>query len=417
MADTPTHEGEASVLDGQSVPTPPTTPPAAPLPRLSGALTSVLWALFFSAIIGGWLASGEINIGGQRQSETTGANTPSAADAPRASAPQNDLFRVRVRTTSAQPRPVTLVLRGRTEVEARVSVRAETAGRITKEPQAKGSTVKATALLCQLDAGTRDASVLEARARVAEAEAAFAASRRLRARGFTSELKSMSDRSALDGAKAQLLRAERDLANTTIKAPMGGVIEHRARLGDYLAVGGECARVVRLNPLLITASLAERDSMRVSVGTPVSATLVTGETVEGTLSFVSPTSDPATRTFRIEAKVPNPGNTLRDGVTADVTVRLESEPAHLLAQSTLSLADDGRIGIKAVDDGDRVVFLPVSILGDARDGLWVSGLPEKVRVITVGHEYVVDGQRVEPVQVRKTALSTFDTTRSATLSP
>jgi multidrug efflux system membrane fusion protein len=37
------------------------------------------------------------------------------------------------------------------------------------------------------------------------------------------------------------------------------------------------------------------------------------------------------------------------------------------------------------------------VLAQERDGTWVTGLPETVTIITVGQDFVVDGQRVEPV--------------------
>ena len=40
----------------------------------------------------------------------------------------------------------------------------------------------------------------------------------------------------------------------------------------------------------------------------------------------------------------------------------------------------------------------MSILGDDRDGIWVGGLPDQVEIITVGQDYVLHGQKVEPVR-------------------
>jgi multidrug efflux system membrane fusion protein len=71
----------------------------------------------------------------------------------------------------------------------------------------------------------------------------------------------------------------------------------------------------------------------------------------------------------------------------------------LISPSVLALADDGTIGVKVVDDDDVVRFLPITIVADRPDGIWVAGIPDKARLITVGQDFVVDGETVKPVTV------------------
>ena len=120
---------------------------------------------------------------------------------------------------------------------------------------------------------------------------------------------------------------------------------------------------------------------------------VAGDEADGTVTFISSVADTSTRTFRVEAEIPNPGNKLRDGLTASATVNLGTVPAHILPQSVLTLDNNGTLGIRAVED-DMVVFHPVTILKDTREGVWITGLPPSVDVITLGQEYVEAGQIV-----------------------
>jgi multidrug efflux system membrane fusion protein len=55
------------------------------------------------------------------------------------------------------------------------------------------------------------------------------------------------------------------------------------------------------------------------------------------------------------------------------------------------------VGVKAVDDHDRVQFYPIEIVDSSNAGISVEGLPEEVRVITVGQGFVSVGERVVPV--------------------
>ncbi len=56
------------------------------------------------------------------------------------------------------------------------------------------------------------------------------------------------------------------------------------------------------------------------------------------------------------------------------------------------------MGVRAVDARNKVVFYPVTIVQDAREGMYVTGLPLKVDIITTGQEFVKSGDVVKPVQ-------------------
>ena len=64
--------------------------------------------------------------------------------------------------------------------------------------------------------------------------------------------------------------------------------------------------------------------------------------------------------------------------------------------STVSLSPEGRLGVKTVDDEDRVVFNAIEIVRAEIDGIWVTGLPETARIITVGQGFVNAGEIVAP---------------------
>jgi multidrug efflux system membrane fusion protein len=59
------------------------------------------------------------------------------------------------------------------------------------------------------------------------------------------------------------------------------------------------------------------------------------------------------------------------------------------------LQDDGTIGVKALDLNNTVVFYPIQKVKDTIDGMWVSGLPNEVKLIISGQEYVSSGQLIE----------------------
>lgn len=358
---------------------------------------SYILAALMAAGIAGWMLSGEFVIGGQADRAGEAA-APAGAGAPAKDRQEKQPFRVQVSTLSASQRVAELVVRGRTEAEARVQIKAETTGLVEAMPFAKGSQVKTGDVVCRIEVGAREIKVARARAEVAKAELEFEAANRLSEKQYASETRVRTNKAALDAAKAMLADAELELKRTKLRAPFDGVIEEEnAEIGSYLNTGTACVTISARDPLLVVGQVSERDVAALDEGMTGHATLITGEEIEGKIRFIAPSSDPATRTFRVELEVPNPGNRLRDGVTAQMRIALEPVSAHNMPSSYLTLDDRGRVGVRSVTEANVARFIPVKIIGDSSEGVWITGLPDTVTVITVGQDYVTDGETVEPV--------------------
>ena len=332
-----------------------------------------------------------------------------------------------------------VVLRGRTEAAREVTVAAETSGQVVSEPIRKGARVEEGDVLCQLDPGTRastlaeaEARLVEAQGRVPEAEAALTeanarvreaeinvnAARQLSQDGFASETRLVSAEAAAEAAQAGVSRAntaltsaqagietaqagvaaaEREIERLTITAPFAGLLEtDTAELGTLMQPGSPCASIVQLNPIKLVGFVPEANVDKVEVGAPAVARFTTGATAEGEVTFLSRSGDDTTRTFRVEISVPNDDQSIRDGQTVEVTIASAGQTAHLLPQSALTLDDEGHLGVRTFGEDRVTQFMPVQMLRDTVDGVWVAGLPETVNVIVVGQEFVTEGVPVEP---------------------
>ncbi|MGI9407185.1 MAG: efflux RND transporter periplasmic adaptor subunit [Hyphomicrobiaceae bacterium] len=368
--------------------------------KASSGVPSVVWAILIALGIGGWLLSGPMGPwASEKQTASLGKDatgSDSTADRTGRNAEKTPaLFEVSTRILKAEPRAAKLVIRGQTKAEARVQVRAETAGIVEAVSSKKGQLVQEGALLCKIDIGARHATLLEAKALRTQAEADHKASSALVRKGHVGALRNVADKAKLDAAKAAYERAQIDLENIEVRAPFRGIIEDQpAKTGDYLRQADVCATLVRMDPVLLTGAVSERDVAKLKVGVTVSGELVTGRTVTGKITFVSPSSDATTKTFMIEAEVPNAEHLIRAGVTADIVIPLKSTSAHRVAASILSLNDAGEVGLRIVDANNTVRFQPVRILSNEKDAVWVAGLPPEPQVITIGQEYVSEGQKV-----------------------
>jgi multidrug efflux system membrane fusion protein len=90
-------------------------------------------------------------------------------------------------------------------------------------------------------------------------------------------------------------------------------------------------------------------------------------------------------------------------MTAEMRLAADVVAVHFLSPALLSLDEAGTVGVKSVDDRDRVEFHPVEIVNSTDQGISVSGLPDEIKLITIGHGFVRPGDLVEPTIVPPSA--------------
>jgi multidrug efflux system membrane fusion protein len=290
-----------------------------------------------------------------------------------------------------------VIVSARTEPNRTVELRAETDGRVIALGAERGAAVRAGERIVGLDVRDRQARLDEARALIAYAEQQFEAARTLQAQQFVSETQIAELVSRVASARATLEQIELEVANTTIAAPFAAVLQERmVELGDYVNAGDSVAELVDTDPMLVVGEIGERDVHALDVGDVGFARLVGSSPLEGRVRYLAPVADPSTRTFRVEVAIANLDGRLRAGMTAQLRLAAGEISAHVLTPALLTLDDSGTIGVKSVDAQNRVAFHPVEIAASSPDGISVTGLPDELRLITIGQGYVRAGDLVEP---------------------
>ena len=155
-----------------------------------------------------------------------------------------------------------------------------------------------------------------------------------------------------------------------------------------------CGQVVDYNPILVIGQVSEQEIKKIKSDIQGYAVLSTGEKLDGLLSYVSKTADSKTRTFRIELEINNSNFEIKDGITAELFIPTKTVQAHLIPPSSLTLDSEGKIGIRHISTNNEVIFSDVEIIGDEKELIWVTGLPEEITLITIGQEFVIEGQKV-----------------------
>ncbi|EFL90626.1 efflux RND transporter periplasmic adaptor subunit [Ahrensia sp. R2A130] len=343
------------------------------------------------AAIGGWMFTGNLILGGQGD----GSSEPIAD---REAKRVTEAFRVRVTELQPTERVSNLSVRGRTEADATISVRAETGGTVEQRLVSKGDTVKAGDLLCVIDQGIRQTTMIQAQARLNQAQADFDATNQLVERGFATRTKLRELQAGLNAAEAAVASAKQEMSRTEIRATTAGLVQSpTAQVGDNLAPGGVCVTLLDTDPMLFTGQVAEANVVALTEGMKAEVELIGGVKVPGKLSFISPAADAATRTFGIEIELQNSDRMIRDGLTAEASIPLAATQAYQLESAWITLADDGEVGVRAVDTDNKVSFHPITILAQDQTGIWVSGLTPGLKVITLGQNFVAAGETVEAV--------------------
>jgi len=342
------------------------------------------WAGGIAILVGLWVATGMFN--------SQAAQAPASDIVDKPTTP-----RVRVSQSVASERDATVIIRGRTQAKNEVDVRAEVEGVVQAIHFDKGDRVKKGDTLCEIRLNDRGAKVAQAAALVAQTQKELQVAQDLYKQGFRSKTQLAQSEAAYAQAQAGLATMNVALANTRIKAPFDGIVDDRyVNAGDYMRPGDKCEMVIAPEPFLATGTVSEQDVGGISLGDLATVKLVTGENVTGKVSFVADRADQMTRAFRIEVELPNPDAKLRDGVSAEINIAVRKVKAHHISPGIMVLSDKGAVGVRVVQNG-IVAFMPVRVLSEDATGAWITGLPDTVTFITVGQEFVNDGQRVEPV--------------------
>ena len=249
-----------------------------------------------------------------------------------------DLFNVETLLSKATEYQPLIKLKASTKSEKRINVKAKTSGEVVKIGAIQGAYVQKDTVLCSL-------GVVE-------------------------------------------------LNRTEVKAPFSGFIEQIVKPGNFLERGQICATIIQLDPITLIAGVPEYDINKVRIGQNVFVELVTGQKINGKLTFVSKSASPDTRTFSVESQIENSDGKVKDGLTAEISIEIDKVMAHKISPSILLLNDEGKLGIRIVNKGKYANFVEIIILEDSEEGLWVTGIPEEVEIIIQGQGFVENGQEV-----------------------
>jgi multidrug efflux system membrane fusion protein len=276
-------------------------------------------------------------------------------------------------------------------------MRAEASGDIAEVLVSKGQDIAAGDAIARFDPTNNQADSNRAAQELAQAQREFDNAEQLLERGVGTADRVSQSRAKLASAQAEVIAVEQTAASLTITAPFSGRIETLdLDAGEFVSAGTDVGRIVDITPLTVAIQVPQQSLTRLAVGQPASVRFITGEEREGVVTFVGTSAASETRTFLAEIEVANDDGMIPAGISAEVIIPTGEVTAHFLAPSIVSLDAEGTLGVKTVASDNTVEFYPIQIVKAQIDGIWVTGLPGTVDVITVGQGYVNEDETVTP---------------------
>lgn len=277
------------------------------------------------------------------------------------------------------------------------ALRAEISGDVAEVFVAKGQDVSAGDVIARFDPASNDAEANRAAEELIRAQREFDNAEQLLERGVATQDRVTQARATLASGQAQVIAVQQAAEALTITAPFDGRIETLdIDEGEYVSAGTDVGRLVDITPLTVAIQVPQQSLTRLAVGQPATVRFITGEEREGTVTFVGTSAASETRTFLAEVEVANEDGAIPAGVSAEIVIPTGEATAHFLSPSIVSLDTEGNLGVKTVDADDVVAFYPIQIVKAQIDGIWVTGLPETVDIITVGQGFVNIDETVAP---------------------
>ena len=287
---------------------------------------------------------------------------------------------------------------GETQAGRVGKITSQTSGEVTSILKSNGDFVKKGEVIVKVDPSDLKIQLSSAKALQQQRRLEFEANQSLQKQGLQNKTLLAQSNTAYEQSKTSVFSLELRIQHLNITAPFSGIINNMdLELGSFVSTGMSIAELFDFDPFQVALQVSENDITHIHTDMPIDIQLITGENVQGRVSFINSSANRATRTFEIEVTVDQYAvESPKAGITAKVFIPLKKTNAHKLSPALLNLDDNGMLTIFTIDDDNIVVSNQVDIVKSEVGGTWVSGLPQDVNLIIVGQGFVEPGEEINP---------------------
>ncbi|GGC06089.1 efflux RND transporter periplasmic adaptor subunit [Pseudoduganella buxea] len=305
-----------------------------------------------------------------------------AAAAPKAEKPTVfELAATDVAAVAARPLAVQLPLSGSLMPVSQATVKSKVSGVVEESSLREGMAVAAGQVLARIDQADLRARMTQQQAMLDEAQARLSMARKnennsraLLSQKYISQTAYDTNANAVDlaqasvkAASAQVELARIALADSTIRAPMGGIVSKRhVQAGEKVSPDMPVYTIVSLDELTLEAQVPTSDIPRIKVGQEVAFRVdgFAGRAFAGKVARINPTTEAGSRAMLVYVAVPNGDGALRGGMFAKgsiVTERTAALPqVPMTALRKAHGVETGPDVVYKVKDG-KIVEQPVTL--------------------------------------------------------
>ena len=216
--------------------------------------------------------------------------------------------------------------------------------------------------------------------------------------GAVSVVRLETAQAAFESANLRLAQAQANLADRTVAAPFEGVIGlPEIDQGDRVTEDTMIATLDDRSAILVEFTVPEEYAGRIKVGASIIVRAWTNpdQELHGTISAAHSRINQATRSLRVQARIPNPGEAIRPGTSFDVRLAFTGRPYPSVREVAVLWSSDGAYVWRVADDTAEKVFVKMVRRNQGR--VLVDGALEEGDLIVVeGVQGLRDGQPVDP---------------------
>jgi membrane fusion protein, multidrug efflux system len=324
------------------------------------------------------------------------------------------------------------------------TIRAQVTGYLVAQNYREGDAINKGDLLFQIDPRPFQATLDQASAQLAQAEARLGKTD-LDVKRYAPLVKEkaisqeeyddavqaeLEAKAAVLAAKAEVEQARLNLGFTRIESPIDGIASiAKGQIGDLVGPAtGELTTVSTIDPIKAYYNVTEqayinfarlflKEADREARLKQLEIQLILADgtiyPLIGRIYAPDRAIGPTTGALRLEALFPNPDYALRPGEFVRVRVKFDVKHGALLVPQRAVSELQGAFQVASVDADNKVHFLPVTV-GERSGGFWIinHGLESGQRVVVEGLQKIREGALVSPTNFATTAIQSAEGSQS-----
>lgn len=274
-------------------------------------------------------------------------------------------------------------------------------GRIEKFHREKGSYAAQGDILIEIDNEVLKANLEAAKAQYERAEANFIRQEKIFKENVTSEIQYLNSKYERDAAKANYELIKARYEQTFIKAPFSGIVDYKfAEVGETVLPGAPIISLVKMDQVKIEVGVPENYVNVVKAGNNVKVIFkdLDNSEYDSRITYAGNTISTSNRTFPVEIVINNPDKKIKPELSAQVLIeKFKVNNAIQIPEDVVTKTDFGYVVF--VEKNGLAEMRNINIISRTNNIAAISsGLKDGDKLIHVGFQNLVDGEKVKVVE-------------------